>query len=87
MAEVHLPASLPPLFEGLPRQLDVEASSVAGAIAELERRWPGLHDRLCTAGPRLRPHILVFVDRERAGLESELPPGARLDVVAAISGG
>jgi molybdopterin converting factor small subunit len=29
----------------------------------------------------------VYVDRERAGLETALAPGSRVDVIAAISGG
>jgi molybdopterin synthase sulfur carrier subunit len=87
MADVHLPPTLPPLFAGLPRQLDVDAVTVAEAIERLDERWPGLRDRLCEPGPRLRPHINVFVDRERAALETGLAAGSRLDVIAAISGG
>jgi molybdopterin converting factor small subunit len=87
MADVHLPPTLPPLFAGLPRQLDVDAATVADAIARLDERWPGLSDRLCQPGPALRPHINVFVDRERAALDTELAAGSRLDVIAAISGG
>ena len=85
--EVHLPATLPPLFAGLPRELSLQADSVGGALAELERRWPGLLDRLCLPGPELRPHIKVFVDREKATLATPLSAGARLDVITAISGG
>jgi sulfur-carrier protein len=87
MAEVHLPGTLPPLFSGLPRHVELEASTVGEAIARLDERWPGLRDRLCGEGPALRPHIHVYVDRERAGLESALADGSRVDVVAAISGG
>jgi molybdopterin converting factor small subunit len=93
MAEVHLPATLPPLFEGLPRRLDVDAATVGEAIAQLDARWPGLRDRVCesagggSGGTALRPHIRVFVDGERAELDTPLAAGARLDVIAAISGG
>jgi sulfur-carrier protein len=87
MADVHLPATLPPLFVDLPRRLDVEATSVDDAIARLDAQWPGMRDRLCEPGPRLRPHINVYVDRERASLETPLEPGSRVDVLAAISGG
>jgi sulfur-carrier protein len=90
MADVHLPATLPPLFEGLPRQLDIEAASVGDVLAQLDARWPGLRDRVCEhAGGdlALRPHIRAFVDGERAGLDTPLAAGARLDVIAAISGG
>jgi molybdopterin synthase sulfur carrier subunit len=87
MADVHLPPTLPPLFADLPRRLDIEAATVGEAIARLDDRWPGLRDRLCEPGPILRPHINVFVDRERAALDTELAAGSRVDVIAAISGG
>jgi len=87
MADVHLPGTLTPLFADLPRRLDVDAGTVDQAIAHLEQRWPGLRDRLCEPGPRLRTHIHVYVDRERATLETPLEPRSRLDVIAAISGG
>jgi molybdopterin synthase sulfur carrier subunit len=72
MADVHLPPTLPPLFADLPRRLDVDAATVGEAIARLDDRWPGVRDRLCEPGPVLRPHINVFVDRERAALDTEL---------------
>jgi sulfur-carrier protein len=87
MAELHLPGTLPPLFPGLPRHLDIEGATVDEAITRLDERWPGLRDRLCDAGPALRPHIHVYVDRERARLDTALGETSRVDVVAAISGG
>ena len=87
MPDVHLPGTLTPLFAGLTRHVDVEAETVGGAIDALERRWPGLRDRLCEPGPRLRTHIHVYVDRERAGLGTALEARSRVDVIAAISGG
>ena len=87
MADVHLPPTLPSLYADLPRRLDVEAATVAEAIDRLDERWPGLRDRLCEPGPVLRTHINVYVDRERAGLETPLEAESRVDVIAAISGG
>jgi len=87
VADVHLPATLPPLFPGLPRRLELDASSVDDAVAQLNERWPGMRDRLCEPGPRLRPHINVYVDRERAQLDTPLAAASRVDVIAAISGG
>jgi len=87
MADVHLPATLPPLFPGLPRRLDVDGDTVDEALKQLDERWPGLRDRLCEPGPALRPHINVYVNRERASLDTPLEPGSRVDVLAAISGG
>src|SRR4029079_2285312 len=87
VADVHLPSTLPPLFPELPRRLDVAAASVDEAIERLDERWPGLRDRLCEPGPVLRPHINVFVDRERAALDSAITASSRVDVIAAITGG
>jgi len=86
MAELHLPGTLVPLFHELPRRLDVDAATVGEAIDRLDERWPGLRDRLCEPGD-LRPHIHVYVDRERGALNTALAPGSRVDVIAAISGG
>lgn len=87
MADLHLPGTLTPLFAGLPRQVDVNAATVGEAIERLDRDWPGLRDRLCEPGPLLRGHIHVYVDRERATLDTPLQLGSRVDVIAAISGG
>ncbi len=87
MADMHLPPTLPRIFPDLPRRLDVDAATVDEAIDRLEERWPGLRDRLCEPGPVLRRHINVFVEGERASLDTALEQGSRVDVVAAISGG
>jgi molybdopterin converting factor small subunit len=87
VAELHLPATLPSLFEDLPRTVEVEAATVNEAIDRLDQRWPGMRDRLCEPGPKLRRHINVYVDRERAELETSLGHDSRVDVIAAISGG
>jgi sulfur-carrier protein len=87
MADLHLPATLPPLFRDLPRRVEVDAATVDEAFFRLDERWPGLRDRLCEPGPALRPHINVYVDRERAELDTPLGERSRVDVIAAISGG
>ncbi len=87
MAELYLPTTLLPLFRELPRRLEVDSPTVGEAIAQLDERWPGFRDRLVEAGPALRPHINVYVDKERAQLDTALGEGSRVDVIAAISGG
>jgi molybdopterin synthase sulfur carrier subunit len=87
MADVHLPGTLPPLFQDMPRHVDVDAATVDEAIEQLDKRWPGLRDRLCAGKSELRPHIHVYVDKERAALDTALAEGSRIDVIAAISGG
>ena len=87
MAELHLPSTLGPLFAGLPRRLEVDAGTVDEALDRLEEQWPGFRDRLCEPGPALRRHIHVYVDRQRANLDTALESRSRVDVIAAISGG
>ncbi len=87
MADVRLPPTLTPLFAGLPRRVEIDATTPAGAIDELDHLYPGLRDRLCHPGPELRSHIRVYVDGEPAQLDTILRAGSRLDVIAAISGG
>jgi len=53
----------------------------------LDRRWPGMRDRLCDSRPAIRRHINVFVEGERATLETALKPGSEVYVLTAISGG
>ena len=87
MPDVRLPGTLTPLFSGLPRRVEVEAATVLEAIEGLEARWPGLRDRIVEEGPTLRRHLHVYVDGERAALDTPVGTGSRLDVIAAISGG
>ena len=79
--------TLTPLFPELPRRIELQAETVDAAIDQLDERWPGVRDRLCEPGPVIRPHIHVYVDRQRAALETPLATTSRVDVIAAISGG
>ncbi len=84
---VTLPPALLRLFPGAARRVAVSAATVGEAIAALESQWPGMRDRLCDSTPRIRRHINIFVDGERATLETRLRPGTELFVLTAISGG
>ena len=87
MADLYLPTALTALFADMPRNVQVEAPTVNEAIDELDGRWPGLRDRLCEPGPALRRHIHVYVDRERAALDTPIEDRSHVNVIAAISGG
>jgi molybdopterin converting factor small subunit len=87
MAEVHVPRSLAALFPGVPRRLDVEAADLAGLIRGLDERYPGMWDRLCQPGPRLRPHINAFVDGQPASLDAPLMSSSIVHIIPAVSGG
>jgi sulfur-carrier protein len=84
---VTLPTLLVRLFPGSVRRLELSAATVVEVIDALERRWPGMRDRLCDSTPRIRRHINVFVAGERATLATRLTPGTEVIIMTAISGG
>ena len=87
MATVLLPRSLLALFPGAERRYEVAGQSVADLLTALDGSIPGLRDRLVEAGPRLRPHINVFVDGTPADLATQVTPEATVHVIPAVSGG
>ncbi len=84
---VNLPTALVALFPGSAGRVDVSASTVNGVLDALDARWPGMRDRLCDSTPAIRRHINVFVDGERAALDTPLAPGAEVFILTAMSGG
>jgi molybdopterin converting factor small subunit len=84
---VRLPALFSSLFPTADREVDLQAGSVREVIDGLEARWPGMRDRLCDSRPAIRPHINVFVNGRRVGLDEALAPGTDVFIITAISGG
>jgi sulfur-carrier protein len=84
---VVLPAILVRLFPGAMREVALSASTVRDAIDALDARWPGMRDRVCDSRPAIRRHINVFVDGEKATLDTPLTPGTEVIIMTAISGG
>jgi sulfur-carrier protein len=84
---VILPRSLVSLIPGTSRSSVVDASTVAEAIDRLDEQTPGLRNRIVDSGPVIRQHMNVFVDGERATLQTALGPNATIHVIPAVSGG
>jgi len=84
---VRLQGVMVDLFPGSTRRVEMSALTVDEMIDELDRRWPGMADRIRDTRPAIRKHMNVFVDGERAKLDTKLPPGTEVFVFTAISGG
>ena len=87
MATVLLPRSLLALFAGVKKRHEVDGADVDAILAALGARVPGLRDRLVEPGPRLRPHINVFVGGKPADLSTPVAPDDTVHVIPAVSGG
>jgi molybdopterin synthase sulfur carrier subunit len=84
---VHLPRSLVSLFPGAQRRMPASGATVLEVVRDLDTRIPGVANRVLDAGPSIRTHLNVFVNGERATLDSPVPSGADVHVIPAVSGG
>ena len=84
---VRLPGVLVDLFPGSKRSVEMSVATVDEMIRELDARWPGMRDRLCDSTPAVRRHINIFIDGERARLDTRIEPGTEVFILTAISGG
>lgn len=87
MPDVWIPALLRSLTAGRDR-VPATGATLAEVVADLERRHPGLRDRL-TDGATLRPGLAVVVDGAvaRLGLDQPVADAAEIHFVHAIGGG
>jgi molybdopterin converting factor small subunit len=87
MATVILPDSLVRLFPGCARKSEVVGESVFDVIVALNEKHPGIRDRILDGRPAIRRHVVIFVNNERAELDTSVAVGDELHVIPAMSGG
>jgi molybdopterin synthase sulfur carrier subunit len=72
-------------------EVQVEAASVNALIAALEAKHPGLKERLCDDGGKLRRFVNVYLNEEDIRFlkaeATELKDGDEVSIVPAIAGG
>jgi molybdopterin converting factor small subunit len=68
--------------------LDVPGSTIGAVLRELDRRCPGIYERVVEDG-HLRPELAFAIDGEVIGmaLHDAVRPGAEIAIVPAIGGG
>lgn len=92
MAQIELTRHLKEIFPALQHApFVVAASTVAEAVAELERIAPGVGFYICDERGRLRQHVNVFIGDEmicdRGKLSDHLEADSRVFIAQALSGG
>jgi len=87
---VRIPTPLLSLTNGQ-REVEAEGRNILELIEDLERRYPGLRERLCDEQGNLRRFINFFVNDEDIRLleneKTSLKDGDVVSIVPAIAGG
>ncbi|HUL94399.1 MAG TPA: MoaD/ThiS family protein [Usitatibacter sp.] len=85
--KVLLPSPLAGYTAGR-REVQAQGATIREVLDDLDRRYPGIRFRMIDEQDAVRPHIRIFVNREKAAsLAQGLAPGDEVLVVAALSGG
>jgi sulfur-carrier protein len=92
MAKVHLTRHLYAIFPKLEEEaLEIDASTVADVVRELEGLAPGFAFYVCDERGRLRTHVNIFIgdDRisDRTRLTDRVEADSRVSIMQALSGG
>lgn len=86
MAQVHLPSALHDLTGGA-SAVAAAGTTVREVVADLERQFPGIQDRLCR-GAVLRPGLMAVVgSKMSAGLNEPVGPDDEVHFLPALGGG
>jgi MoaD family protein len=90
MATVRIPTPLRKLTQGA-EEVTASGANVGELIADLERRYPGLKERICEESGALRRFVNVFVRDEDIrflqNLETPVKDSDEVSIVPAIAGG
>ena len=87
---VRIPTPLQRLANGQ-AEVACEGATVAELIADLERRHPGIKERICDEQGKLRRFVNVFVNEEDIrflqGDQTAIKDGDEVSIIPAIAGG
>lgn len=87
---VSVPTQLRVLTQGSAEVIG-EGETVARLLSDLEQSHPGLWQRILDEEGRVRRFVNLYVDEEDVrfldGLETKLPPNAKLSIIPAVAGG
>jgi sulfur-carrier protein len=87
---VRIPTPLRTVTKGA-AEVEAEADTVAGVIADLDRQYPGFRERVLDGAGEIRRFINVYVNEEDVrfldGHTTALKPGDQVAIVPAIAGG
>jgi molybdopterin converting factor small subunit len=69
-------------------EVEADGKTLAELLADLDRRFPGIRFRMIDEQDRIRKHMRIFVNRERAAvLTAPLRATDEVQILQALSGG
>ena len=87
MIRVLIPSQLHAYSSGVSR-VEAAGATVAEALDDLDRRFPGIRFRVIDEQDRIRPHMRLFVGKTAArDIRVALADGDELLIFGALSGG
>ena len=72
-------------------EVEVKAASIKELIAQLEKNYPGIKDRICDESGKIRRFVNLYLNEEDIRFmkqeETALKDGDEISIVPAIAGG
>src|SRR5262249_8698513 len=90
MTQVRVPTPLRK-FTGGSEAVEADGTNVTSLLADLDRRYPGIRERICDESGQVRRFVNIFVNGEDIRflqhLDTPVKAGDELSIVPAIAGG
>lgn len=71
--------------------ITITGGTIREVIDTLDHDFPGLRFNLCYETGELRPYVSIFLNlaniRYMQGLDTPVPPGARIHILQSVAGG
>ncbi|MBI5887194.1 MAG: MoaD/ThiS family protein [Deltaproteobacteria bacterium] len=88
--KVRIPTPLRKLTNGSD-EVAADGANIADLIANLEKSYPGLRERICEPDGKLRRFVNLYLNDEdirfKKNLETELKDNDEVSIIPAIAGG
>jgi molybdopterin synthase sulfur carrier subunit len=88
--KVRIPAPLRKLTKEQ-AVVDCQGPTIEAILADLEKNYPGMKERICDENGQIRRFINVFVNGEdirfKQGAKTAVADGAEISIIPAIAGG